>query len=307
MLKPNFFIIGAPRCGTSALSEYLKAHPEICFSRGKEPGYFCDDFLGARFSGSEEEYINRFFSHCSDKHKAVGEASVWYLYSPSAVRNIMKCNPDAKIIVMLRNPIDMVYSLHSRLLYNREEDIENFKEAWFLQDLRAAGRNIPRGCRDGRFLLYREVGCFSVQLKRVYELVPKQQVLVILFDDFIEQTKQIYINVLGFLNVSQDYCPKFERINENAVRRLNCLGEFTQQPPHFMINLAQKLKNISCIKNLRILPFLSRVNTKKQPRPPLSPKMREVLIEAFQNDIDDLSKILVRDLSHWIKKDKDNK
>lgn len=310
MRKPNFFIVGAPKSGTTALSTYLKTHPEVCFSEGKEPSYFCDDFADMCFSGSKEQYTNKFFSHCRCEHKAIGEGSVWYLYSQNAVKNIIKYDRNARIIVMLRNPVDMIYSLHSQLLYNREENVDDFEKAWFLQSSRASDKNIPKGCSDARFLLYRKVGRLGEQLKRLYELVPKEQVMVILFDDFIRQTEQVYMDVLSFLKVSkvsQDYCPKFERINENAVRRLDWLGEFTQQPPHFMINLAQKLKNILCIKNLRILPFLSRVNTKKQPRPPLSPKMREVLIEAFQNDIDDLSKILARDLSHWTKKDKDNK
>jgi hypothetical protein len=301
MRKPNFFIVGAPKSGTTALSTYLKTHPEVCFSEGKEPNYFCDDFADMCFSGSEEQYTNKFFSHCRCEHKAIGEGSVWYLYSQNAVKNIIKYDRNARIIVMLRNPVDMIYSLHSQLLYNRVEDVDDFEKAWFLQSSRASGKNIPKGCSDARFLLYREVGRLGEQLKRLYELVPKEQVMVILFDDFIRQTQQVYVEVLCFLKISLDYHPKFEKINENKVRKYAWLADFTQNPPSLLVSLSQRLKKLLGINRWPLLPFITRINMMKQPRPPLSQEMRKILIETFRNDIDELSRVLQRDLGRWVR------
>src|SRR6185312_16840962 len=100
---PNFFIIGAPKCGTTALSEYLRRHPNIGFSEQKEPHYFNDDF-SSRHIYSLDEYMKCFASNSADK-VAIGEASVFYLSSRSAVRNILQHMPDAKFIVMLRDPV----------------------------------------------------------------------------------------------------------------------------------------------------------------------------------------------------------
>jgi hypothetical protein len=145
------------------------------------------------------------------------------------------------------------------------------------------------------------VGRLGEQLKRLCELVPREQVMVILFDDFIKQTQQVYIDVLRFLKISLDHRPKFEKINENTVRKYAWFADFTQNPPSLLIRLSQRLKKFLGINRWRVLPFMSRINTMKQPRPPLSQEMRKILIETFRNDIDELSRLLQRDLGHWIR------
>ena len=107
---PNFFIVGAPKCGTTALCEYLKYHPNVFMSTPKEPHYFAEDFERYRHVKTEDKYL-ALFGDCNDRHLMIGEASVFYLRSTRAVSLIRDFNPDAKIIVMLRNPVDMVYSL----------------------------------------------------------------------------------------------------------------------------------------------------------------------------------------------------
>ena len=89
--RPDFFILGAPKCGTTALSEYLRRHPRVFVSRPKEPHYFCADFdyYYAPGQRTEEHYL-RLFAEADEGHLAVGEASVWYLYSEDAARNIAR-------------------------------------------------------------------------------------------------------------------------------------------------------------------------------------------------------------------------
>ncbi len=104
MRKPDFFIIGAPKCGTTALATYLAEHPNIQLSDPKEPHYFCKDLkAGGPPVASDKDYVRRFFPGLEESGaSAAGEASVWYLYSDVAVRNILRFQPDAKFIVMLR-------------------------------------------------------------------------------------------------------------------------------------------------------------------------------------------------------------
>ncbi len=298
MRKVNFFIAGAPKSGTSALSEYLKQHPQVCFSNPKETGFF-DEFLKG-FSGSEEDYFNYFFTTLTPNHIAIGEGSVWYLYSQKAFENIKRYNPEAKIIIMLRNPVDMIYSLHSQLLYNFIEDVKDFKQAWLMQEGRKSGNNIPKGCKDPALLQYSEIGLYSKQTKRLKRIIPAEQTMIILFDDFVNYTEKVYSQVLSFLNLDQDERQDFPKINENKLRRSYKLGRLTTSLGRFFKYRAF-IRKILHKAGIRILPLLDRLNTKKIKRRPLDPEMRSILIEAFRKDILELSTILERDLSHWLK------
>ncbi|MFO7878451.1 MAG: sulfotransferase, partial [Bacteroidales bacterium] len=135
--KPEFFLIGAPKCGTSSLARYLDSHPDVHFSYPKEPNYFNTDFSKKqRMFTDETLYLNQCFHKAADKNIA-GEGSVWYLYSKEAVPNILKFQPDAKFIVMLRNPVDVAYAMHSTHLRNKvNENVDDFKKAWDLQEIR---------------------------------------------------------------------------------------------------------------------------------------------------------------------------
>lgn len=111
MRRPNTFIVGAPKCGTTALSTYLSEHREVFLSDPKEPNYFCSDLPERQVVSQMEDYLT-LFEGALDGHSVVMEASTWYLVSRVAVANIMEFEPRARLIVMVRNPIDLVHSLH---------------------------------------------------------------------------------------------------------------------------------------------------------------------------------------------------
>ncbi len=134
MKFPNFFIIGAPKAGTTALSEYLRGHPQVFFSEPKEPHFFNDDF-SARHTYDMDTYLS-YFKDADEEYKAIGEGSVFYLSSKNAVPNILKKNPNAKFIVMLRNPVSMAQSWHAQAIHSFGETVLDFDKAWHLQDKR---------------------------------------------------------------------------------------------------------------------------------------------------------------------------
>src|SRR6185295_10222300 len=114
--KPTFLIAGAPKCGTTALYEYLQTHPQVFLSDPKEPHFYAND-LGAHRTIVTRGQYEKLFSAAGPQHLAIGEASAWYLHSAVALPAVARELPDAKLIVMLRNPVELIRSLHSDLVW----------------------------------------------------------------------------------------------------------------------------------------------------------------------------------------------
>ncbi len=196
--RPNFFIVGAPKCGTTALYEYLHPHPNIFMPQVKEPHFFASD-LGTYPAIKTLEDYTRLFAESTERHTRVGEASVYYLRSSTAIRNIHEYNPDARIIAMFRNPVDMVHSLHSQLLYWSYETESNFERAWRLQDRRRQGHDVPRSCPEPKLLQYKEIGSFGTQTERLFSSFPRAQVKLIMYEEFAASPQTVYDEVIEFL------------------------------------------------------------------------------------------------------------
>ena len=298
-LTPNFFIVGGQRCGTTAMSTYLRSHPDICFSSHKEPHYFAEDLPGVRKARSLEEYLNLFKS-CGGNELAVGESSTGYLQSSRAIANIYEFNPQAKIIVMLRNPVDLVHSLHAHLFYCGHEDKEDFEKAWRLQGVRNNGKNLPKDPRYHTVLQYVDVGKLGFQIERLLSIFPREQVKIILFEDFIESPREIYEQVLFFLGVPSDGRTEFPIANENRELRFPFLFKlYRNNVPWRLQCLLDQLRRKTGLKILRRYSLFSTAVT----RPRLSADMRSEIITEFADDIIKLSTLLSIDLNHWLERE----
>lgn len=298
--KPNFFIAGAPKCGTTALSEYLRTHQNIFISTPKEPHFFADDIKPYSGYGTLADYLE-IFEVAESQHSAVGEASVLYLYSEFALNNIYKFNNDAKIIIMLRNPVDYIYSYHSQLLINGDEDIEDFETAWKLQEYRKKGTKIPKTCRVPKLLNYKEVGKLGEQVEKLLQVFPKEQIHFILLDDLKNDTKQVYEEVLEFLEVPNNYRNDFPIINENTKHLNKKLGQFRNSPPKSLMEFSRFIKKMFGLENVHFMKKLHEMNRVKAKREPLGVNIKEELLEVFTDDINILERLIERDLSDWKK------
>lgn len=302
MKIPNFFIVGAPKCGTTALSEYLREHSRVTFSNPKEPHYFSSD-LQHRGVTTERQYLNCFDISASDI--AVGEASVMYLFSKVAVASAYQYNPDAKFIVMLRSPLEMMPSYHSQLLVSGYEDVTDFAQAWALQEPRAKAQRIPPRCPEPKLLQYAEVGALGSQLERLYRTVPKAQVLVIFYDDFAKDTAGVYRRVVEFLGLPDEGRSEFARVNANKVvqsqRVVRLLGMLNDS---FLAKISRRIRMAFGIPHwgwyARLINFLLKFHMKEAPRPPLSEEMKLKLIDCYRADVAKLSLLTGRDLSGWL-------
>ncbi|MEM7278566.1 MAG: sulfotransferase, partial [Pseudomonadota bacterium] len=182
MQKPNFFVLGAPKCGTTTICSWLAAHDQVFFSPQKEPHFFNTDSK-QRGTFTLDRY-EQYFASADSRHKAVGEGSVWYLASTAAVSNILEYSPAARFIVCLRNPIEAAVSMHNQSLYTGDETIVNFRDAWQAQWDRESGKEkIPASCLEVTRLLYGKACLFGQQVSKLFDAVDTQRVLIITLDE----------------------------------------------------------------------------------------------------------------------------
>lgn len=296
MKGPEFFIVGAPKCGTTAMQEYLRQHPDIFMPDMKEIHHFADDLLKHDDPFLDRDrYLSLFAG--AHEHQLIGEASVYHLFSRNAARNIKSFCPNAKIIIILRNPVDMLYSRHAQLVYNGAEDILDFEASLAAEEKRRNGELIPKNIRIEKKLLHREVVKFAAQVKRYFDMFGRDKVQVIIYDDLRKDTAKVYQETLGFLNVNDSFRPDFKVINPNKRVRTRTLQHLLKTPPS-LVRIAGKLLLPQSCRNL-LLNGLKKLNTQFVPRQPMSPELRRRLQKEFTPEIKNLSELLGRDLTHW--------
>ncbi len=294
MPRPNLFIVGAPKCGTTAMCRYLEAHPEVFLSERKDLHFFGTD-LG--FVGREAETESSYLAHFHEAGSAarVGEASVWYLYSRRAAEEIAAYSPDARIIVMLRDPVAVMHALHSQFLLNGlgDENIEDFEQALEAEADRLQGRRLPPHNRLPETLQYRTVVRFSEQLQRYLDVFGPERVHVLLQDDLKEDVQSAYRDVLRFLEVDPDFQPDLGRVNSNKVVRSKALRQAIAWTPSGAKELLPSGLRGRLRKGLR------RLNSRHAKRGPLDPALQARLQAELLPEVEALESLLQRDLSGW--------
>jgi Sulfotransferase family len=204
---PDFFIVGHGKCGTTALHQMLRAHPQIHMPV-KEPRYFAPDRRTRywrpassmrRHPTTLDGYLALFTGARPDQR--IGEATPTYLRSTLAAQNIAAVAPDARIIAILREPSSLLRSVHLQAVRNYDETERDFRKAIALEDSRRAGRNIPRLSQFPQVLMYSELIRYVEQLRRYHAVFAPEQVLVLIYDDFRADNEGTVRQVLRFLDV----------------------------------------------------------------------------------------------------------
>jgi hypothetical protein len=297
---PGFFIVGAPRCGTTAVSKALARNPAISFSKPKEPHFFLEPRPGLSTEELRQQYLSRYHRELGSGHQAIGDGSVSYLYEPDAIRRVLQFDPRAKFIVLVRNPVEMMRSYHSRMLFQLDEDEVDLARAWELQESRAAGRNLPKRCREPMLLQYGFLGRLGMHVERLFEVAGRERCHVIVHDDFVQDPRAVYLQTLAFIGVADDGQVKFKRTRETSGFKSTWLQQFVMNPPPWTFRLLaiSNSRMLARLKGLRkrIKKFNSRDT---RPRQILTEETREMLRQYFADDIARLSTLLGRDFSHW--------
>lgn len=294
----SFFLIGAPRCGTTFVAKLLARHPQVCFSKPKEPHVFVREANPL----SPREYLHRYHPHLTRAHRVIAEGSPSYLYDPEASRRILDFDPDARFAVCVRNPVEMAPSYHARLVYTLDEDVQDFEEAWSLQAARARGERVPRRCRDARLLQYRAACSLGEQLEGLFARVERERCFVAVFDDLTANPDKVYRDLLDFMGLDHDERTEFAPKNQHREFESPRLQAYLMNPPRpvaALIGVWERHGWGTPRAYRAFQKWLKRSNTRKVARPPLGRGTREMLRATFASDVQKLSDLLGRDLSHW--------
>jgi hypothetical protein len=278
---PNFFIVGAPKCGTSAMSWYVAEHPDVFITRPKEPAYFAFDIEDpvVRPPGASWSWYMGLFEDAGDV-KYLGEASVFYLFSEVAIPKIEETVPDARYVAMFRNPVDLVHSFHSQLVFSGQETEEDFEAAW------------RRGPIEGESVLldYSRVGSLGEQYGRMLETVDPSRVHAIVYDDLRADTRAEYLRVLDFLGLEDDGRTNFRVVNPNRSHRSKTLTKVLDLVPD-----PAPIKKLLGIERVGLMKWIREKNMKIHSREPLRADFRRELQAHFADDVALLGKLLGRD------------
>jgi hypothetical protein len=311
---PNFFLVGAPKAGTTSLYQFLGQHPEIYLSPIKEPGYFAGELrpenfrpdlqprmmgelratreflagpmLEQRYGGFVVDWTDylRLFVR-AENQKAIGEGSVHYLWSPSAARNIAARIPGARILMLLRDPSSRAYSQY---LHGVTAGVIG---TTFREHVELGLHHGPQFDETHPFL---ELGMYSEQISRYLEAFPREQVLIRLYEDYRDRKEGTMREVLEFLGV-------------DPTVRLDTSGRHREARVPRNLRLGYWLKRAGIWQRGRaLLPWRLRAVVRSaalRPRQELKmePEDRSFLVAYYRADIEKLAKLIGRDLSAWLR------
>ena len=291
MSKPNFFIIGAPKCGTTSIAAWLSAHPSIFMATPKEPHYFSSDIPVCAAIRDASAY-EQLFQAATHQHIAVGEASTTYLRSRVAVSSILQCTPEAKFVVCLRNPVEMVASAHMQLVKGGRESEYSLSRAWALQHARRQGKSLPVGEHAEAFQ-YGPLCLLGEQLERVYQFVEPCRVHVLFLEDVKVNASREYRKLLNFLGVHDDGRTSFPPMNPREAPRIRSLVRAIR-----FLSLVKH--NLGLHAKTGLGDMFHRANRRSDPPSVSDPALNRELRAYFAADIKKLSALTSRDLTNWI-------
>lgn len=309
------FIVGAPRCGTTALSEYLRTHPDICFSTPKEPHFFLRyDLRSESTDQLRQTVLDRYLDlYFPERHASslFAEGSVSYFYAPEQLEPILRLWPRAKFIICLRNPLQMVPSLHQRLFYNGDETERQFDRAWSLVPERRNGRYIPRSCIEPRFLDYWEAGQLGKHLDRFLSVVGPERCHISIFDDFKKDPGAEYRRILEFLELPNDERTDFDRHAESKDCRIAWVHRLMKRPPKAAMWLFDREDLQVMVEGVgKPSPWLDKImeirgkiidwNKVPATKPKIGTEVLGEMRDMFRQDVALLSDLVDRDLRHWL-------
>jgi hypothetical protein len=301
MNYPNLFIVGAPKCGTTSLAAYLNAHPDVFICEPKEPHFFATGLPGPhprKYIRDRTEYLDLFSTAGHYSHR--GEASTWYLYANGTAEQINAFSREARIIIMIRHPVDMMFSLYSHRKYSGDEDARTFEEALELESLRRRGDRLPRNMKHTvQGLFYRDVARFADRIRRYVDVFGVQRVHLIDFERFVRDTVGEYERVLKFLEVPMILpVGGFAVFNENKRRYNQFLYTFMDERiPESPKKIFKKVFGAGPARAIKGV-FKSVPSLQQET---LDPRTAAHLEAACVAEIRDLANVSGLDLSGWFR------
>lgn len=291
--RPQLYLVGVPKAGTSALGKFLAEHPQICLFEGKESNYHCRDFNLPR-PETEQDYLSLF--SVTDETKILADATVINFYSQQAATEIANYTPDARIIVVLRNPVEAMYSWHSEMVFSGNEPLD-FEGAIKAEEQRKSGQLLPQTttiARCPQLLFYRDIYSYSQQLQRYFDRFDRDRVLILFYDDFKSSPESVYQKILDFLELDRSFVPQFRKVNSPKARRNLRLHQWLKKyfavPARLLLSYKLRAK---------LLRQYDKLNSQKVQRSSLDEKFVSELKAECKPDLLLLEQMLERKLTDW--------
>lgn len=291
MNKPNLFIIGAPKCGTTSLFEALSNHPLVFAPQNKEPHFYSTDFYQpGRIS--EKKYAELYEEAECERFLWRMDGSTRYLYSDVAIKAIKYDSPDAKFVAIFRNPADMLYSLYNHLVFTGYEREKDFRSAWKISLDHNRPLLIASGCQDPDSLNYPAMGVFGTRIQAVKSEINSTNLLVLFYDDLVTNPGKVLETLLEFLSLESFENIKIEKKNKSMARKSQMLFSVTR-------GLGSFKKRAGITKSFGYLNRLNFWNRKNRYRPPLPIDVRSEITAHFKKEIELLEAECGRELGDW--------
>jgi len=294
-MNPDFLVIGAAKSGTSSLDRYLAQHPDIFMPRKKEAHYFSTPDFPERFAGPGDDGMTTETIRDESAYRAlfadakpgqrVGESSAFYLYYPGTANRIHSYNPDMKLLVVLRQPVSRAWSAYMHLVRDARETLP------FAQSLELEPERKQRGFEP--MWLYRELGLYSEQLERYFDVFPRNQVKVILFDEFTRDTPGVMADVFAFLDVRDVPVDTGIHYNESGVPSSRAAYNFVSKP-HPLKELVKPFIPTQVRERLG-----NQLKSKMLKKVDMDAETRAELQAYFAPEVSRLRTLLGRELPGW--------
>ncbi len=292
--RPDLFIVGAPKCGTTAMTRYLEAHPDVFVASRKDLHWFGSD-LGFRNRAREAEadYLACFAAAGGARWAC--DSSVWYLYSTRAAAEIRAYSPDARIIALIRHPVSAMHALWSQLRLNGlgDEDIADFAAALAAEPDRAAGRRIPAHTPLPEALQYRRVVAFSDQLQRYLDAFPRDRVRVVVQEEMKADTAGTVGDTYAWLGVDPAFRPDLGKVNTSKAVRSEGLRKVLRATPAGLKDAIPAGLRRQLSRRLR------KLNSRHAARAALDPALRARLEAEMAPEVARIEAVLGRAIPAW--------
>jgi hypothetical protein len=289
-MKPDFFIIGSPKAGTTALYAYLAAHPQVCMSTDKEPNYFSGDQIAAqglyykkKNPKTLEEYLQLF--QPTEGNRIAGECSVSYLFYPGVAEKIYQFNPKAKIIISLRDPVYRAFS-HYLMDYSLHLVKESFDKI------------VLEGEKNDSLKLYYQqyilLSQYTEQIKRYLNVFPKDQVLIFIHDDLVARPEEELKRLSAFLEIEHE-------VSGHGLEQRNVTTAAKSPFVRWLYKQEQFRKFLAYFLDEKTRGNIKSKLFSKKHLPVLSIQAKEVLSAMYKPEIPELERITGKSLQHWCK------
>jgi sulfotransferase family protein len=287
--KPDFFILGAGKSGTTSLYFYLAQHPEIFMSPVKEPSFFCDVF---QVVNNPIHYLALFQGATTQKR--IGEASHVYLSCPKTAPVLRALFPDARFVLILRNPVERAHSLYHHMIKHGCEWISSFEKALHAEETRAADPVFEKHNPQYFYnYLYFRSGLYGEQIERYFHWFDRDRFLFLTTDDLLSDPLGLIRRVWKFLGVDPSVVPNMEVMNQG--------GSVRSAPWQFFLH--QRLRPALCRLRVprchHVVEWFMNRNSAGVPIPPMKPQTRELLRSGYAADLLLTEELTGLDLSAW--------